>query len=194
MGEDGLSLSLCSQEGLGMMGKPPHFESRFHGLYGTFDYSFVSNINHTEFNDDYALKGFVCSLGWQWRHQSAVGVGFSYLRDPMGSFSQIPVFLEFRSHYVRRRVTPYTNIEVGWTYPFGSVNNGRNYVKINKGGVEFGVTAGFRIALNRREGIHIGGGYQMLMLNEVERGMNNIAVYKLPCLYHNTRISFGINF
>ena len=102
---------------LAQMTNPPHIEFKYYGFYSVIDYTFMTNLNkvHGEYIDDYVLNGITAVAGWQWRKELAVGLGFSYLNDATGSFSQIPVFLEFRSHFLRNRVTPFTAVQLNWT-------------------------------------------------------------------------------
>ncbi|MBQ3949379.1 MAG: hypothetical protein II661_02790, partial [Bacteroidales bacterium] len=122
---------------LAQMTNPPHIEFKYYGFYSVIDYTFMTNLNkvHGEYIDDYVLNGITAVAGWQWRKESAVGLGFSYLNDATGSFSQIPVFLEFRSHFLRNRVTPFTAVQLGYSIPFGSKNAELDYTRIDEGGI-----------------------------------------------------------
>ncbi len=175
---------------------PPHLEFKYYGFYSVIDYTFMTNLNkeHDEYTDDYKLNGISAVVGWQWRKESAIGLGFSYLSDATGSFSQIPVFLEFRSHYMRSRLTPFSSIRMGYTIPFGSVNAAEDYTRIDKGGITMGVDVGARFALRQKLGINVHVGYQMLQNSSVERGFNSVAATCLPELYHNIKFGIGVNF
>ncbi len=180
----------------GTKARPPHIEFKYFGFYSVVDYTFMSNLNkvHGEYIDDYTLSGITAVVGWQWRKASAVGIGFSYLNDATGAFSQIPVFLEFRSHYLRNRVTPYTAIQMGYSIPFGSSSNAADYTRLDKGGITMGLQGGIRFAIRPRFGLNLYVGYQMLQENSVERGIGNEAATRLPEQYHNLKCGIGVNF
>lgn len=181
-----------------------HIEFRDYGIYGVVDLTFMMNLapqhdacdltGFEGYNDAYSLLGFTASAGFQWRKESSVGIGFSFLSDPNGSFSQIPIFMEFRSHYTRNRLSPFSSIQMGYSIPFGSTNGGGDYVKITKGGMTFGVEGGVRFAFFRNFGMNVSVGYQLIQCREVERGINGDPATRLPELYHNLKASLGFNF
>ena len=123
-----------------------------------------------------------------------IGIGFSYLNDAEGSFSQIPVFLEFRSHFLRSRITPFSVVQLGYSIPFGSKNSAEEYTRIDEGGITFALSAGARYAISQKLALNLYVGYQMIQLNSVERGFNLVAATKMPELYHNVKFGLGINF
>lgn len=180
---------------------PPHVEFKYYGFYASLDYTMMMNLNKVEFDiggqhtvDSYLLNGVTAVAGFQWRKESAVGVGFSYLSDPNGSFSQIPLFLEYRTYFLRSRLTPFTTLQLGYSLPFGSVNPGADYIKINQGGITAGVTAGGRVAISRRFGMDLWVGYQLIQIRELERGFATEPATCLPELYHNLKAGVGLNF
>lgn len=185
---------------------PPHLEFKYYGFYGVVEYTGMWYGEHEKasymdpsgtmhyYVDQYMLNGFSAVAGFQLRKESGFGIGVSYLSDPEKSFSQIPVYLEFRSHYTRSRVAPFTTLLVGWSFPAGSRNYGVEYTKINEGGMTAGVSAGIRIAFTQKLGMNLYCGYQLIQFNSVERGFNQVASTKLPELYHNLKFGVGINF
>ena len=187
-------------------GTPPHVEFKWHGFYGVVDFTSMTNLNKEhggymdlygvehQYIDKYTLNGITCVAGWMWRKESAIGVGFSYLNDPTGAFSQIPVFVEFRSHFLRNRITPFTSIQMGYSIPFGSKNKVAEYTKIDEGGLSVGISAGARFAIHPKVGLNMYVGYQLLQTRSLERGWNEVASTKLPELYHNIKFGMGINF
>lgn len=181
---------------LAQMTNPPHIEFKYYGFYSVIDYTFMTNLNkvHGEYIDDYVLNGITAVAGWQWRKESAVGLGFSYLNDATGSFSQIPVFLEFRSHFLRNRVTPFTAVQLGYSIPFGSKNAELDYTRIDEGGITMGFSAGIRFAIKQKLGLNVYAGYQLIQNNSVERGFNSVAATRLPELYHHVKFGLGVNF
>jgi len=198
------TLGLASANNNSLMGGGKHTEFRYYGIYGTVDFTYMMNIapqhdaceltGFAGYNDAYSLMGFTASAGFQWRKESAIGMGFSFLYDMNGSFSQIPIFLEFRSHYTRNRLTPYTSIQMGYSVPFSSTSGGTEYVKINQGGMTFGGEIGGRVAFGRNFGMHLGVGYQLIQCHEVERGVAGEPAVRMPELYHNLKVNVGFNF
>lgn|SRR5574344_853927 len=176
--------------------QPPHVEYKYYGFYGIVDYTSLINlsVNHDEYKDVYSLSGFTAVAGFQWRKESAIGVGFSYLNDASGSFSQIPIFLEFRSHYLRNRLTPYSAIQLGYSIPMGTVNPGTTYTKIEEGGITAGLEAGGRVAISRTFGVHLAVGYQLIQSRSVLRGEDGVDATRLPELYHHFKFCVGLNF
>lgn len=175
---------------------PSHLEFRYYGFYGAVDFTFMTNLNkqHDIYTDNYNLMGMTAVAGFQWRKESAVGLGISYLSDPVGSFSQIPIFMELRSYYTRQRLAPYSAIQFGYSIPLGTVNSGINYVKLVEGGITAGVEVGARVAISRHFGLNLGVGYQMIQSRIVERGIQGEISTQLPELYHNLKVNVGFNF
>ena len=89
-----------------------HIEFRWHGLYCVGDVSYAFNVNRgpNDLGIGDTVSGFMPSFsaGYQFRKEAAVGLGFSYLADPTGGFTQLPLFFELRSHFSRAQLTPYT--------------------------------------------------------------------------------------
>jgi len=202
-----VSLFACAEQPPAPQHNPPHTEMKWRGFYCVIDYTHMMNFSHFSgqyldpvsgiivgFVDEYALNGITAVAGWQWRKESAIGLGFSYLSDAEGSFSQIPVFVEFRSHFLRSRITPFTVAQLGYSIPFGSKNKAEEYTRIGEGGITFGFSAGARFAATARLGFNVYVGYQMIHLKSVERGFNQVAVTSMPELYHNIKFGLGINF
>lgn len=181
---------------LAQQGNPPHIEFKYYGFYSVIDYTFMTNLNtvHGEYVDSYVLNGITAVAGWQWCKETAVGIGFSYLNDAQGSFSQIPVFLEFRSHFLRNRITPFTAVQMGYSIPFGSKNAAVDYTRIDEGGITFGVSAGARFAVSPKFALNLYVGYQLIQCNSIERGFNSVAATRLPELYHHFKCGLGVNF
>ncbi len=185
---------------------PPHLEFKYYGFYGVVDYTFMTNLNQEHggymdlngvkhnYTDKYTLNGLTAVVGWMWRKESAIGLGFSYLNDANASFSQIPVFVEFRTHYTRNRLTPFSTVQLGYSIPFGSKNSDTDYTRIEEGGITAGISAGIRFALRQKVALNLYVGYQMIQLKSVERGFDMVAATRLPELYHNIKFGLGVNF
>lgn len=167
--------------------KPTHIEFKSYGFYGIVDFTSLVNIgNNAEMSnlkadDKYTLLGITAVAGYQFNHHSAAGLGFSYLNDKNGSFSQVPVFAEYRAHFTRNRISPYAAAQLGWSFPLGTSTSGSNWVKIKKGGLSAGLEAGARFAITRKLGLNLFVGYQLLAPRAVERsGANMSDVYDDP--------------
>lgn len=173
-----------------------HTEFKHYGFYCVIDYTFMTNLNkvHGEYIDNYVMNGSTVVAGWQWRKESAVGLGVSYLNDPMGSFSQIPVFIEYRSHFLRNRLTPYTAVQLGYSIPLGTKNPAVDYTRIDEGGITAGFEVGARLAISAKFGLNLFYGYQLIQCNSIERGFDGVAATRLPELYHHMKFGLGLNF
>lgn len=195
-------------------GQPPmpqawgdHIEFKYYGFYSVIDYTYMHAFTNESGQymhpqtgqiiyaiDNYALNGVTAVAGWMWRKESALGLGFSYLNDTEGSFSQIPVFLEFRSHFLRNRLTPFTAVQLGYSIPFGSKNKSEDYTRIDQGGITFGFEVGIRFALRQKLGLNLYGGYQLIHCNSVERGFDQVAYSRFSELYEHYKFGVGLNF
>lgn len=170
-----------------------HIEYKWHGIYGTLDYSYmmeVSNINPT-------FNGFTGVFGFQFRKESGVGLGVSYLADPTGAYSHLPVFVELRSHYLRSRFTPFTSVMLGYAIPLGTTGEGYydgETLKITEGGVHFGARAGARFAINRTFGFNFFVGYRMSFMNEIEHSFLGLRAELRPAQLHIVEFGAGLNF
>lgn len=186
---------------------PQHVEFKYYGFYSVIDITHMFCLTNFSgqyqdpttgmivgFHDNYNLTGITAVAGWQWRKETALGLGFAYLNDPMNSFSQIPIFVEFRSHFFRSRITPFTCLQIGYSVPFGSKNPVVEYTRIEQGGITFAISVGARFAIKQKFGINLFAGYQMIQLNSVERGFNGVAVTRMPELYDNIKFGLGVNF
>ena len=99
-----------------------HVEFYWRGVYVVGDASYMMNLNRSKNDNGFAdtVSAFMpsASAGFQFRKEAGVGVGFSYLADPTGAFTQLPVFVELRSHFLRSRLTPYSVLQVGYSLPW----------------------------------------------------------------------------
>ena len=150
-----------------------HIEFRWHGVYFVGDASFAFNLNRSPNSSGIAdtVSAFMPSLigGFQFRKETAVGLGFAYLADPTGAFTQLPLFVDFRSAFTRNRLTPYLAMQVGYSLPVGASSAAPNIIKIEEGGLYFGLEAGGRYAINRSVAVGAHAGYRLLYSNAVNR-------------------------
>ena len=149
-----------------------HIEYKWHGAYFVVDGSYTMNLNRAPALNGYTdtLSAFNLSIigGFQFRKESAVGLGVNYIADPTGAYTQMPVFVEIRSHFLRSRLTPYTAIQGGYCLPLGASSEPPS-IQITKGGLYFGVEAGARYAINRNFGVGAHVGFKLLQSREVAR-------------------------
>lgn len=171
-----------------------HIEFKWRGFYITGGYEYTTNLNKTFYEDKVAFNGFMVAGGFQFRKETGVGLGAAYLNDPSGAFSQLPIFVELRSHYLRSRLTPFTSIYVGYSIPLGASSGGRESIQINRGGVTSGANAGVRFAVNRKFGINAYVGYQELYMTRVNRKVDGKWAEGQPLLLHNLKVGVGLNF
>ena len=171
-----------------------HIEFKWRGFYVAGGYDHAMNLNKTPYDDNVAFNGFTVAGGFQFRKETGLGIGASYMRDATGAFSQMPIFLELRSHYLRSRLTPFTTIYVGYSLPLGSSSGGSESVQIKAGGVTSGANVGVRYAVSRKFGIHAYVGYQELYMNKVNRKIGGRLAETQPLLLHNFKFGVGLNF
>ena len=169
-----------------------HLEYKWHGIYGELDYSYmleVSNIN-PKFN---AVTGV---FGFQFRKETGLGLGVSFLSDATGSYQHLPVFVELRSHYLRSRFTPFSSLMLGYAIPLGTTGLPDAYgecVKVTQGGLHFGARVGARFAITRTIGFNFFVGYRMSFMNEVEHSFMNVRSELRPAQLHIVEAGVGIN-
>ncbi len=150
-----------------------HIEFRWHGLYCVGDVSYAFNVNRsanetTGIGDTVAAFMPSISAGYQFRKECAVGLGFSYLADSKGAFTQLPVFVELRSHFMRSQLTPYTVLQLGYSFPLGKSSEPPS-TKIEEGGLYLGLEVGGRYAFSRSFAMGLHAGYKLLYSNKVQR-------------------------
>ena len=169
-----------------------HVEFKWHGLYGVTELDYVTNLNR----DDHGVSftGYSVVMGWQIRKESGVGLGFTYLMDPTGSFSQMPLYVELRSHYMRSRLTPFTVVQAGYSFPVNSASSGTEAISVKQGGMMFAFATGGRYAINRWMAVSLHVGYQLLMMNEVERQHASFPTDRSSQLLHNVKVGVGLHF
>ena len=165
-----------------------HIEFKWHGAYFVVDGSYVFNLNRAPSLNGYTdtLSAFNLNIigGFQFRKESAVGIGVSYIADPTGAYTQMPVFVEIRSHLMRSRLTPYTAVQGGYSLPLGSSSEPPS-IQITKGGVYFGLEVGARYAINRTFAVGGHVGYKLLQSREVTRtDANNMPLIADPLTLH----------
>ena len=116
--------------------------------------------------------------------EAGVGLGVTYVSDPSGAFTQMPAFVELRSHFMRSRMTPYTVLQMGYCLPLGS-SSAPPKVEITKGGLYFGASLGARYAVDRSFAIGVHVDYKMLQSREVTRyDINNKPELTDPIVLH----------
>lgn len=149
-----------------------HIEFRWHGLYLVGDVSYYMNVNRAADQTGVAdtVGGFMpsFSVGYSFRKEAAVGLGFSYFAESSGAFRQLPIFVELRSHFMRSRLTPYTVLQVGYSIPVGASSE-PPVKKIDEGGLYFALEVGGRYAFTRSTALAVHAGYRMLQSNKVQR-------------------------
>ena len=152
-----------------------HIEYRWHGVYVTGDMSYGMNINRTP--DEFDVIGDTLScvmpsitVGYSFRKEAALGLGFTYVADPTGAYTQLPLFVELRSHFSRNQLTPYTVLQAGYTMPLGASSVADPYASaIEEGGLYLGIEAGVRYAFSRQVAVAGHVGYRMMQSNVVHR-------------------------
>lgn len=175
-----------------------HVEFRWHGVYVVGDASYGFNLNRSvdEFDTIAStLNAFIPSFsaGYQFRKEAGVGLGFSYVADPTGAYTQMPLFVELRSHFMRSRLTPYSVLQVGYTLPLGTASDMTPVSsEIEEGGLYFGLEVGGRYAVNRNLAVGAHTGYRLLQSNSVKRmDANGHSILSVPVVFH--MLTFGVS-
>ena len=180
-----------------------HVEFKWHRMYGVAGYDFSSNINSIYFdldqgnNVEYGTKatmhGIYAICGWQIRKESGIGLGVEFMKDFAGGLTQLPVFVEVRSHYLRSQLTPFTSAYVGYSFPLGFYGTGAAYTKIEAGGPTFGLNIGARYAFNRKMGVSAFIGYQLIALRKLSLYADKLNITQ-PFTMHDFKVGVGFNF
>lgn len=178
-----------------------HIEFRWHGAYLVGDASYGFNLNRSQDEADTIASTLNAlmpglSVGYQFRKEAGLGLGFNYVADPVGAYTQLPVFLELRSHFMRSRLTPYTVLQVGYTLPLGSSSVADPVSsKIEEGGLYFALEVGARYAINRSVAVAGHVGYRMLQSNMVSRtDLHNHSILSTPVTLHVLAIGASVYF
>lgn len=178
-----------------------HIEFRWHGVYLVGDASYGFNLNREM--DEYdtiatTLNAFMpgFSVGYQIRKETGIGVGFNYVADPTGAYTQLPVYAELRSHIWRNQLTPYTVLQVGYTLPLGASSVADPVSsKIEEGGLYFGLEVGARYAISRSLAVAGHVGYRLLQSNLVSRtDLQGHSILSVPITLHVLAIGASVYF
>ncbi|MBR1798328.1 MAG: hypothetical protein IJ761_00305 [Bacteroidales bacterium] len=140
---------------------------KWHGFYSVLDYSHGFNVNRSVDTITANMLSFVA--GYQFRKEAGVGVGVTYFADTKDGFTQMPFFIELRSHYLNSRITPYSAFQLGYCIPMGTERSEPPVTKIESGGVYFGAELGARFAIERSFAIGIHVGFKALQSTEIVR-------------------------
>lgn len=171
-----------------------HIEFKWHRWYGVGGYAFSTNINTTDFADKATFNSVYAVGGWQIRKASGIGLGFQFMHDGTGAFSQLPLFVELRSHYLRSQITPFTTARIGYSIPLGSSSGGTDAIQIAKGGAFWGLHVGARYAFSRTLAANAYVGYEGIHMAEVDRYQDGKRFDGRPLTLQNITVGVGVNF
>ena len=177
-----------------------HVEFKWHRAYGVAGYDFSTNINKMTYEDKATFHDFYAIYGWQIRKESGIGLGVEYKMDVAGGYSQLPVFIEVRSHYLRNQITPFTAAYVGYSIPLGMTGGTDKETHILKGGPMWGLNVGARYAIPNtfgklsKYGISVFVGYQGIFLDKVQLIENGEIQTALRVLMQYVKFGDGFNF
>lgn len=178
-----------------------HVEFRWHGAYLVADASYGFNLNRGQDEFDTiptTLNAFMpgLSVGYQFRKEAGVGLGFNYVADPTGAYTQLPVFVELRSHFMRNQLTPYTALQVGYSLPLGASSVADPVSStIEEGGLYFGLEVGARYAFSRSVAVAGHVGYRLLQSNLVSRkDLQGHSILSTPVTLHVLAIGASVYF
>lgn len=172
-----------------------HASFREHGFYGTASYTLLTNLNRSNYS--FLLNGVNLTGGYMIRPKTCVEVGVGFLGDSKGVFTQVPVTLGLRTHYLDNWITPISELYAGYSIPLkktGTNSNG-DKMHIDQGGVTVGVNAGARVTVSRKLAINAYVGWQFFMYNEFEVfDQNNQTLLKDSWAPHCFRFGLGVMF
>lgn len=153
---------LCSIE----MTFGQHVLFREYGFYGTASYTMLTNLNRK--NYAVTLNGVALSGGFEIRRQTCVELGFAFLADNSGIFTQVPIYVALRTHYLDKRITPFTEIHAGYSIPLKKtgINSNGNKMMLEEGGLSTGVNVGARFSFSRHLAVNLYVGWHLLMTNQ----------------------------
>ena len=178
-----------------------HVEFRLQEIYLVGDLAYGVNLNRSV--DEFAIVGDTLSAfmptivgGFQFRKEAGVGLGFSYVADPTGAYTQLPIFAELRSHYTRNQLTPYTALQVGYSLPLGASSVADPVSStIEEGGLYFGLEVGARYAFSRSVAVAGHVGYRLLQSNLVSRkDLQGHSILSTPVTLHVLAIGASVYF
>lgn len=148
------------------MGFCQHKFFREYGFYGTASYNFSTNLNRTDYQA--LLNGITVTGGFEIRPKTCVELGVGFLADAKGVFTQIPITVGLRTHYLNRWITPFTDLYAGYALPMKKTgtNADGDRMCIDQGGLTIGVNVGARISMSRKLAINAFVGWHFFMVNE----------------------------
>ena len=139
---------------------------REYGFYGTASYTMLTNLNRADYS--FMLNGVTLSGGFQIRPKTCVEIGVGFLADNNKVFTQVPVTIALRTHYLPTRLTPTTEVFAGYAIPMKKegLNSNGHKMHIDQGGVTAGVNVGARYAFSRHVAVNLYVGWHFFMTNE----------------------------
>lgn len=141
---------------------------REYGFYGTASYNFSTNLNRKDYQS--LLNGITLTGGFQIRPKTCIELGVGFLADSKGVFTQVPITVGLRTHYLNNWITPFTDLYAGYSLPLktlGSDADGHR-MKVGQGGVTVGVNVGARISMSHKWAINAYVGWHFFMVNDLE--------------------------
>lgn len=171
-----------------------HDTFREYGFYGTASYNFSTNLNRSDYQT--VLNGLTVTGGFQIRPKTCIELGVGFLADSKGVFTQVPITVGLRTHYLDRWITPFTDLYAGYALPLkkmGTVNDLR--MKVDRGGVTVGVNIGARISMSRKWAINAYVGWHFFMINDMHvYNLDNFPVARDVWGAHCLKIGLGAMF
>ncbi len=168
---------------------------REYGFYGTASYNFSTNLNRKDYVS--LFNGITVTGGFQIRPKTCIEIGVGFLADKNGTFTQVPITLGLRTHYLNNWITPFTDLYAGYSLPLkttGTTPEGLR-MKVDQGGVTVGVNVGARISMSRKWAINAYVGWHFFMVNDLNvYNADNFPVAKDAWGAHCLKIGLGAMF
>ncbi len=190
-------LALLSLLTPALMAQYPHF--REWGFYGTASYTMMTSFTSYKIgHPPVTLNGVQLTGGFQIRRQTCVELGVAFLAHNRNTFTQVPITIGLRTHYLDRRITPFTELYVGYAIPLkktGPTTNEATTMKVNTMGVTAGLNIGARYTVTRRFCLNLYVGWNLYMNNYYTiYDANKLPIAEGSWLAHNFRFGLGAMF
>lgn len=189
-------LALLSLLTPALMAQYPHF--REWGFYGTASYTMMTCFKHYKAtHPPVTLNGVQLTGGFQIRRQTCVELGVAFLAHNRNTFTQVPITIGLRTHYLDRRLTPFTELYAGYALPLKKIGspNDHTTMKVNTMGVTAGLNVGARYTVTRRFCLNLYIGWNLYMTNSYTiYNSDNLPFEEGSWLAHNFRFGLGAMF
>ena len=143
-----------TKEQIKVEGKSPvKFKGFEKGYKAIVEIGFGPGVGNTYYN--YSMDRFKINIinGYQLNPYFSIGLGTGLRYYPTAEEAIVPVFADFRANLLKRNVTPYISLGIG--YSFDATNGFKNV------GFLFNPIAGINFKVSDKSSMNVGLGYEM---------------------------------